>query len=49
MSMKPYVITLLGMLMKQKMNLFYKQGHQMKLNLLSNNKLKFNLEPGTLN
>ena len=39
--MKVYVIFLLNMLMKTKMNLFYKYEYKKKLNFFSHNKLKF--------
>ena len=44
MNMKVYVIFLLNMLMKQKMNLFYKYEYKEKINFFSHNKKKFNLE-----
>ena len=42
MNMNFYVIFLLGMLMKQKKNLFYKYEHR-KI-FFSNSKIEFNLE-----
>ena len=45
--MKIYVIFLPNIWMKQKMNLFYKYEHKKKYKSFSNEKLKFNLEPGT--
>ena len=39
--MKIYVIFLLDMLMKTKMNLFYKYEYKNKINFFSHNKLKF--------
>ena len=43
--MKVFVLFLLKMLMKTKMDLFYKHEHKNKTNSFSNNKLKF--EPRT--
>ena len=39
--MKVYVMFLVNMLMKIKMNLFYKYEHKNKIKLFSHNKLKF--------
>ena len=41
MNMKVYVMVLLTILMKIEMNLFYKHEYKNKINLSSNNKLKF--------
>ena len=41
MNMKVYVIFLLNMLMRQKMNLFYKHEPKDKLNFFSSENLKF--------
>ena len=40
-----HAIFLLGTLMKPKINLFYENEHENKINVFSNNELKFNLEP----
>ena len=40
MKMKVYVIFLLNILLKIKMNLFYKHEYKNKKNFFSNNKLK---------
>ena len=45
--MNLYVIFLLNMLMKQKVNLFINMNIQVKLIFFSDNKIKFNLEPRT--
>ena len=45
MNKNLYVICLLNIWMKQKMNRFYVFGQKNKNTSLSNGKLKFNLEP----
>ena len=41
--MKVYVIFLLNMLMKTRVNLFYKYEYKIKIKFFSHNKLKFQL------
>ena len=41
MNVKVHVMLLLNMLMKIKMNLFYRHEYKKKLSLFSHNKLKF--------
>ena len=41
MNMNLFVKVSLNMLMKTKMNLFYKHEHKEKLNFFSHNKIKF--------
>ena len=45
MNMKVYVIFLLNILWKLKMNLYYKHEQKNEMNFLIKNKLKFNFEP----
>ena len=45
MNMKVHVKSLLNIMMRLKMNLFYKHEHENETNFFCNKKLKFTLEP----